>query len=662
MTETGDWVRVTSRSRCTICGGDSWCVIAPSGWRYCMRDEHGKRAPNGSGTLHPPEGGAAGGTPPPLPPRREKPSLVDWRAAHEECKAAIGDEQVLQLAASLGVDAIALRELGVGWREREGMFSFPMFDGTGAIVGLKLRSTDGRKLAVSGGHLGVMRRLEPDDGLLLVAEGESDAASGLSFGFDSIATPGAGQCAETVAAYARDRDCVIVADNDEPGQRGAATIATAIRSVAKSVRIVTPPTKDLRQWLNDGASREDVEALIEQSKPLAEKPRGQAPRDVLQRWRSEGRLIHQATGIASLDQATRGGPIFGQLWGITGPPDGAKTGIMVEIADYMASRGVLVGFLAIDEDDDGLLTRFAQRAGVDRFDCEQREPETLRAIEDAVGKLPVRFFGDAFTIDAAAEQLAAEAARLGMRAALFVDSLQTARCAAESAEGSRYDQVSARVAALRTAARRHRLVVIFTSEQNRAAYKTAERDKSLSEMSAGKASGDIEYAAKVLLSLRATDEPDGFELRIVKNKHGRSHGAREPGIGLRLDRNAQRLTEAALPATQPVEAPDGTDLTARIARIEGAMRVLPNMTAPSKAAIYAAAKIKPALGLPAVDYMVAVGAIKPGGTSRERTFRLVEGVCVQPPHTPLGNGNAFPAGGNARNGNGNGNDERRDLQ
>jgi hypothetical protein len=46
----------------------------------------------------------------------------------------------------------------------------------------------------------------------------------------------------------RRRDVVIVADNDGPGQVGAKALQDRIVGLCASVRVWTPPAKDLREW------------------------------------------------------------------------------------------------------------------------------------------------------------------------------------------------------------------------------------------------------------------------------------------------------------------------------------------------------------------------------------------------------------------------------
>jgi hypothetical protein len=55
---------------------------------------------------------------------------------------------------------------------------------------------------------------------------------------------------------------VIVSDNDDPGLRGSCGLANCLWSEGIGVVVVIPPAKDLRAWANDGATRDDMAALI----------------------------------------------------------------------------------------------------------------------------------------------------------------------------------------------------------------------------------------------------------------------------------------------------------------------------------------------------------------------------------------------------------------
>ncbi len=266
--------------------------------------------------------------------------------------------------------------------------------------------------------------------------------------------------------------------------------------------------------------------------------------EILARWEAEGPLVHEPTGLASLDEFTGGGPVYGTRWYLLGAPDAGKTALLAQIADVYAERGLLVGMLAVDEEDGDLFTRFLQRRGIRRAECEARTANDLRdmrfMVTDALSS--VRFYSEEWAIEEAAEDLAAAAREAGKRAFLAVDSLQTVRGADEAELDSTRTVVTARVRAIREMATKHGLIVIATSEMTRSAYRNATSE--VDDMAAAKESGAVEYSARVMLALRSIKgEADLLELRIAKNKHGPS----AERIGLRIDRLTQTLTEAELP-------------------------------------------------------------------------------------------------------------------
>jgi hypothetical protein len=254
------WVRVTKAQPCEICGKPDWCGTSSDGQvARCMR-ESSPHESSGGGWIHRLNGEPRAKSAPKPPPQPTR----DWAAMAARFAENATTEQVAELAARLHVEAQALRELGVG---RDGnLWTHPMFCADGAVCGVKTKRSDWTSPGcITGSKLGVFRRAIPDDGLLLVCEGESDTASALSLGFDAIGVPGAGHAGEAAAAFARGRETVIVADNDEAGTEGAKRLRAALLPAASSLRIVRPPQgiKDLRQWLIDGLTREALAAAIE---------------------------------------------------------------------------------------------------------------------------------------------------------------------------------------------------------------------------------------------------------------------------------------------------------------------------------------------------------------------------------------------------------------
>ena len=277
------------------------------------------------------------------------------------------------------------------------------------------------------------------------------------------------------------------------------------------------------------------------------KPMGMSFSDVFDEFERWGPLIHEPTGIATLDDMTGGGIVYGSSVALLGIPDAGKTMFAIQIAHEYAQRGIGVGFLGGDEEPGDLVTRYLQRAGWSRRQCEQRDDFDIRDMRAAMAILPVRFFRAGDSIEAAGATVAALARQRGTRAALFCDSMQTVMCDAERASGSMHERVTARLEALRNTAREHRLIAISTSEVVRAAYRSGDPAQRISDLAAGKESGSIEYRVRLQMTLRSVQgNSDIVELRISKNKmgSGRRHADEEPGIHLRMDRVRQSLTEA----------------------------------------------------------------------------------------------------------------------
>jgi replicative DNA helicase len=273
------------------------------------------------------------------------------------------------------------------------------------------------------------------------------------------------------------------------------------------------------------------------------------PVDIISRWEGDGALVHEPTGIPSIDNATGGGPVYGTRWIVNGAPDAGKTALLVQIGHTYALKGIAVGFLAADEESDDLQTRLAQRTEFSRIDCEIRNPNTTALLKSAFRDLPVRFYRSDATIETASDDLALWAHQRGSRAVLIVDSMQTVTCSKNLGNDklSVREFVTANVHAFKNCAIRHKLIALATSEMNRAAYKNGNSSEQ-SDMASGAESRALEFSARVLMTLRSVKgEPDLVEIAIPKNKHGPSG----TNFYLRIDRRRMTLYESEGPASAP---------------------------------------------------------------------------------------------------------------
>ena len=172
------------------------------------------------------------------------------------------------LAQSLGVSSQALISLGCVWAPPHRAWAFPMRDGYGEITGIRLRSDDGRKWAVRGSKQGIFI---PDTDLqpvVYLTEGPTSTAAALTLGLYAIGRPSCstgGLEIKVALKRLKVSRAVIVADNDDkpnglrPGYDGAVKLASEIG--IKRV-IWSPPTKDIRDFLSAGGTRQIIESEI----------------------------------------------------------------------------------------------------------------------------------------------------------------------------------------------------------------------------------------------------------------------------------------------------------------------------------------------------------------------------------------------------------------
>ena len=144
-----------------------------------------------------------------------------------------------------------------------------MSDAKGDVTGIRLRSPDGRKWAVLGSRDGLfVPRDLAFDGRLLVCEGPTDTAALLGLGFEAVGRPSCAGGTRQVCELAQRQqvpEVVIVADNGEPGVRGAESLASTLILYCPAVRIICPPDEigDARAWVQAGATYDVVLGTIE---------------------------------------------------------------------------------------------------------------------------------------------------------------------------------------------------------------------------------------------------------------------------------------------------------------------------------------------------------------------------------------------------------------
>ena len=173
------------------------------------------------------------------------------------CKVAT-NARVVSLAKSLGVSFDSLRALNIGWDGKA--WTFPMRDPSGKVVGIRRRFPDGKKLSVRGGHEGLFYDTAYPTGDIYVCEGPTDTAAMLTIGLQAIGRPSCSGGTKFLVEICAARRVVIVADGDAPGLRGA----RELKAQLSNATVIVPPdrSKDVRAWVNAGATKNDVLAMI----------------------------------------------------------------------------------------------------------------------------------------------------------------------------------------------------------------------------------------------------------------------------------------------------------------------------------------------------------------------------------------------------------------
>jgi len=270
-------LRVSKHNPCPICGKPDWCLVAEDGSvAICPHMEEGSAKRCGdAGYLHILKNRHNGHRQSARKRQLLKSTSIgenqqrDFGQLARQYQQQLSTEKLDVLTDLLGVSAQSLKRLNIGWDGKA--YTFPISNDFGKIIGIQRRFPTGRKISVRASKIGLfIPSALPSDGLLLLCEGLTDTAAALDLDFAAIGRPSCNSKVEMTANLARGRTVVIVSDNDKVGQTGSKRLAQVLSLYCPSVKIVYPPggTKDLRQWLIAGLSKEILQELIQKIKPI----------------------------------------------------------------------------------------------------------------------------------------------------------------------------------------------------------------------------------------------------------------------------------------------------------------------------------------------------------------------------------------------------------
>lgn len=208
-----------------------------------------------------------------VPTERKEPPKIDAEEMINSWVKSTTRADLKTESEFLGVSLESLVSLKCCWSEEWQSWAFPMRNGGGKVCGIRLRFSDGRKLAVTGSRQGNFIPWRKADKRVFLVEGPTDTAAMLTIGLFCIGRPSCGggvlELKQTVHLLGIE-ELVIIADNDKdkfapdgrkfnPGMDGAESL---IRQIPVKSCIITMPTKDIRDFVKHGGTAADVEDIV----------------------------------------------------------------------------------------------------------------------------------------------------------------------------------------------------------------------------------------------------------------------------------------------------------------------------------------------------------------------------------------------------------------
>ncbi|MCW5552154.1 MAG: toprim domain-containing protein [Verrucomicrobiae bacterium] len=294
------FTRVSKSHPCPVCKKPDWCRVFGDGWVECMRVQSDRPAKSG-GWMHS-QRELSPGRLTPRAPRSAPPPTINATKLMRDWLAATTLTALAEFAASLGVSTPSLVAVGAAWAAPHSAWAFPMCDGYGNVVGIRLRNERG-KFAVRGSRQGIFlctceriapagiqqvehaqsvanqanQSLQPTDsgGLsvavsaigsqsrtLFVCEGPTDTAAAIELGLFAVGRPNCCCGGAEIKVFARRHDCrrvVIISDNDKPGLDGARKVGGELKL---PFAVYVPPAKDVREFVRLGGTRAMIESTL----------------------------------------------------------------------------------------------------------------------------------------------------------------------------------------------------------------------------------------------------------------------------------------------------------------------------------------------------------------------------------------------------------------
>lgn len=248
---------------CGGCGKPDFCMVNELGTEFlCMRVQSPKSISmkDGSvGYIHKANGAPVEYKPEPV--RREPPPEY-IKELYQILLGETQDEWRNRLAEELGVSLVSIKAIGAAWSHRKQAWAFPMRDGTGTVVGIRLRGGNGKKWAIFGSRNALFVPADIYIGqTTYLVEGPTDTCAGVTIGLKVIGRPSCSAGVPDILEFIKAnkiRKLVIISDNDKPGLDGAEVLAHHLPIDSLTL---TLPVKDLRAFVKHGGTATTLRSL-----------------------------------------------------------------------------------------------------------------------------------------------------------------------------------------------------------------------------------------------------------------------------------------------------------------------------------------------------------------------------------------------------------------
>lgn len=259
------WINVhDAKVLCPVCGKNDWCLVHVEGKKViCPRTKSNMKMAK-SGWLHKVfDNGLLTKT---IKEQKHQSNLcVNWvrlarqyhrRGSHHIPKMAL-------LGMDLQIRYDRLQSIWrVGWDGEA--YTIPCYNGQFQMTGIMRRFPDGKKIWVSRSRNGLfLPKLKSWIGNLFICEGWTDAACLVQLGFRAIGRANCQTGEKGIKDLLRCRPDIqqvtVIADNDDMGKRGAKDLLGSLGHRIPTAMLTVPKQhKDMRQWCQGGATREQV--------------------------------------------------------------------------------------------------------------------------------------------------------------------------------------------------------------------------------------------------------------------------------------------------------------------------------------------------------------------------------------------------------------------